>query len=131
METAGVSGTVNISDQRSYIKFETLREKNPTEIHGGLSEVCGEFPVPQFWLDNRFHSSSVSIDNDPRPGRPRTSTDGTNVKLVADVLEEDRRKTCEELSRATGVPATSVFRILTNDLKKRKISARWALLLDC
>ena len=34
---------------------------------------------------------------------------------MADALEEDRRATREELSRATGVPATSVFRILTNN----------------
>ena len=42
------------------------------------------------------------------------------MKLVADALEEDRRAICEELSRATGVPAMSVFRILTNYLKKIK-----------
>ena len=42
------------------------------------------------------------IDNDPRPGRPRTSTDERSVKLVADALEEVRRATCEELSRAMG-----------------------------
>ena len=47
------------------------------------------------------------------------------MKLAANALEEDRCATCEELSRATRVPATSVFRILTNDLKKRKISAQW------
>ena len=44
----------------------------------------------------------MSIDNDPRPGRPRTSTDERSVKLVADAPEEDRLTTCEELSRATG-----------------------------
>ena len=44
----------------------------------------------------------MSIDNDPRPGNPRIPTDETSVKVVADALEEDRRATCEELSRATG-----------------------------
>ena len=42
---AGVSGTVIISDQRSYNNIETLRGKNPTEIHSALSEVCGKFTV--------------------------------------------------------------------------------------
>ena len=41
MEPSGVY----ISDQRSYVKIETLRGKNPTEIHGALSEGCGEFTV--------------------------------------------------------------------------------------
>ena len=35
-------------------------------------------------------------------------TEGRSVKLVADALEE-YRATCEELSRATRVPGTSIF----------------------
>ena len=45
MEPAGVSDTVTISDQRSYIKIETLRGINSTEIHGSLSYVSSEFTV--------------------------------------------------------------------------------------
>ena len=37
---------------------------------------------------NTFHDGCVSIDNEPRPGRPRTSTGERCVKLVADFLEE-------------------------------------------
>ena len=98
-----MSGTVNISDQRSYIKIETLCSKSPTEIHGALSEVCDEFIVDSSTVShwaNCFHDGCVSINNDPTLGRPRTS-DERSVKLVADALEEDRRATCEELSRAT------------------------------
>ena len=51
---------------------------------------------------NSYRGRCVSIDNDPRSGRPRTPTDERSVKPVADALEEDRRATCEELSRATG-----------------------------
>ena len=45
MAPAGVSGTVTISDQRSYITIKTLCGKIPTEIHSALSEDCGEFTV--------------------------------------------------------------------------------------
>ena len=65
MEPAGVSGTVTISDLRSYIKIEILRGKNPTGIHGALSEVCGAFTVDRGWA-NRFRGGCVSIDNDPK-----------------------------------------------------------------
>ena len=44
----------------------------------------------------------MGIDNGPRPGCPRTSTDERSVKLVSVALEEDRRATCEELSSVTG-----------------------------
>jgi transposase len=73
----------------------------------------------------RVREGRVSIRDDPRPGRPKTSTDERSVKLVADFLAEDRRATCEEISQATGISPTSVFRILTNDLQKRKICTQW------
>ena len=103
MEPECVSSTVTISDQRSYIKIETLRGKNSTEIHIVLSEVYDGFRVDRSTIShwgNCFHGGCVSIDNDPRTGRPRTSTGERSVKLVADVLEEDRRATCEKFSRA-------------------------------
>ena len=70
-----------------------------------MNEVYGEFTVDRSTVsrwDNRFHGGCVSIDNDPRSRRPRTSTDERSVKLVADALEEDHHAACEELSRATG-----------------------------
>ena len=75
----------------------------PTVIHGTLSEVCDEFTVDRSTVSrwaNRFRGGCVSIDNDPRPRRPRTSIDEISVKLVADSLEEDHRAICEERSRA-------------------------------
>ena len=99
-----MSGSVSISDQRSCIKIETLRGKNPTEIHDALNEVCGEFTedlsTVSLW-DNRFRGGRVSIDNDPRPGRLKTLTDEKSVKLEVDAFEEDCRATCGELSRLT------------------------------
>ena len=97
-------GNGTISEQRPYIKIETLSGKNYTEIHGALCEVFGEFTVDRSTVSrwaNCFRSGCVSIDNDPRPGRPKTSTDERCVKLVADALEEDRRAACVELSSAT------------------------------
>ena len=64
---------------------------------------------------NHFCGGCVSIDNDPKPGRPKTSTDERSVKLVADALEEDRA-TGEELSRAMGAKTTES--ILDADMEK-------------
>ena len=57
----------------------------------------------------RFRSGRVSIKDDARPGRPKSSTDERSVQLVADALEEDRRVTCEDLSDITGFPSASVL----------------------
>ena len=93
MEPADASGTVTISDQRSYshIKIETLSGKNSTEIHGALSEVCGEFTVDRstvFRWGNRFRGGCVRKDNDQRLGRPGTSTDERSVNLWKMVLKK-------------------------------------------
>ena len=128
MASAGASGTVTVEDQKSYIKILILRGKNPTEIHSALLEVCGEQTVDCSTVSRwatRFREGRVAINDDPRPGRPKTSTDELTVKLVADFLAQDRRATCEEISQATGISPKSVFRILTKDLQKRKICARW------
>jgi hypothetical protein len=126
LASAGASGTVTVDDQRSYIKTETLRGKNPTEIHIALRGVFGEQTVDRSTISRlatRFREGRVTINVDPRPGRSKTSTDERSVKLVADFLAEDRRATCEEISQGTGISPTSVFRILTKDLQKRKICA--------
>jgi len=89
MASAGASGTVTVEDQRSYIKIETLHGKNPTEIHSALCEVCGEQTVDHSTvcgeqtvdrstvshLATRFHEGRVAINDNPRPERPKTSTD--------------------------------------------------------
>ena len=66
MDPSSVSGTVTISDQRSYIKIETLCSKNPIEIHSALSEVYGELRVDHSMIShwaNNFCGDCVSIDN--------------------------------------------------------------------
>ena len=126
MASAGASGTVTVKDQRSYIKSETLRGKNPTEIHNASRKVCGEQTVDRSTVSGwatRFCEGHVTINDDQKPGRLKTSTDEQSVKLVADFLAQDRRATCKEISQATGISPTSVFRILTNYLQKRKICA--------
>jgi transposase len=122
MASASASGTVMVEDQRLYINIEILGGKRPTEIHSALREVCGEQIVDHHTVSRwatHFHEGHVSINNDPRPGRPKTSTDEQSVKIVVDFLEADYRVACEEISQATKIPPTSVFHIS----QKRKICA--------
>ena len=128
MEYVELSDTVTNEDQRSYIKIESLRGKTPTDIHAALVEVCGELAVSRSTVSRwavRFRHGRGSIENIEKSGRPKTATDDQSVQVVAEFLEEDRRVTCEEIAAGTGISATSVFRILTTILMKRKISARW------
>ena len=83
---------ISSSDRRSYIKIETSRGKNTTEIHNALYEVCGDSVVDRSMVSrwaSRFHEGRVSIQDNPRSGRPVTAMDNTSVVIVSTLLEED------------------------------------------
>ena len=108
MAAVRVSGTVSNDDQRAYIKIETLRGKTPMEIHSSLMEVCGVEAVDRITISRwaqRFPKGRLSTENDPKSGRPRRSTDDQSVKRVLQILEEDRRMTCEETAHSAGISA--------------------------
>lgn len=46
------------------------------------------------------------------------------VVLICGIIVEDRRPNCEELSEMTGLSPTSICRILTNKLNKKKLFAK-------
>jgi hypothetical protein len=80
---------ISRSDQQSYIKIETLRGKNPTEIHNALHEVCGDGVVDRSTVSHwasHFHEGRVSIQDDPRSGRPVIAMDDTSVVIVSTLL---------------------------------------------
>jgi transposase len=78
MASAGASGTVTVEDQKSYIKIETLSGKDSTGIHSTLRGFGGEQTVHRSIVSHwatRFREGRVTINDDPRPGRPKTSTE--------------------------------------------------------
>jgi transposase len=96
MVAVRVSGTVINDDWRAYIKIETLCGKTPTEIHSSLTEVCGVETVDQSTISRwvqRFLERRLSIENDAKSGRRRTSTDDQIVERVFQIMEKDRRMT--------------------------------------
>ncbi|PSN33149.1 Glutamate [NMDA] receptor subunit 1 [Blattella germanica] len=72
-----------------YVLASALREMNQTEVITRAPRDCGD--SGHIWETGKtlFECGRMSTDNDPRPGRPRTSTDERTVKLVADALEKD------------------------------------------
>jgi histone-lysine N-methyltransferase SETMAR len=77
------------------------------------------------WWASRFRKGWISIQDDPKSGRPVTATDDTSVVIVSTLLEEDRRKSCEEIAHEANMSTASVFRIVTQTLQNRKVAAKW------
>lgn len=101
-----VSGTVTNDDQRAHIKIEILRGKTPTEIHISLMEVCGVETVDRSTISGcaqRFREGRLSIGNETKSRRTRTSTHNQSVERVLQIPEEDRRMTCEEIAHYAGI----------------------------
>ncbi|KAI4466432.1 mariner mos1 transposase-like protein [Holotrichia oblita] len=118
------SAHISVLEQRAYIKIETI-----PEIHAALNEACGMDTVDrstvQIW-HQRFRKGRISIENNPRSGRPSIVTqDNTNTAIVATLIDEDRRMTVREVAAATGISKSSVDRIITEILQKRKIAAHF------
>jgi formate-dependent phosphoribosylglycinamide formyltransferase (GAR transformylase) len=51
--------------------------------------------------------------------------DDTSVVIVSTPLEDDRRKSCEEIAHEANMSTASVFRIVTQTLQKRKVAVKW------
>jgi len=106
MAAVHVSGTMTNDDQRAYIKIDTLGRKTPTEIHSSLMEVCGVETVDRSTISRwaqRFREGRLGTENNLKSGRPQTSTDDQSVERVLQILEEDRRMTCEETAHSAGI----------------------------
>ncbi|VVC33476.1 Ribonuclease H-like domain [Cinara cedri] len=66
---------ISVFEQRAYIKTETIIGKTVPEIHAALNEVCGTDTVDRSTVQRwhqRFRDGRISIDNNPRSGRPST-----------------------------------------------------------
>ena len=67
MELVEVSGTISDKDQTSYIKIETLRGKNQTEIHRALSDPRMTLECPRkiyIHISKTFCILSVADNNE-------------------------------------------------------------------
>jgi hypothetical protein len=83
----------------------------------GKSQVCEWFSC--------FKNGNMSAEDLPRPGHPSTSRNEENIEKVRQVINEDRRKTIEQVSEETNVPWSSCQRILTEDLRMRRVFAKF------
>ena len=78
-----------------------------------------------FRLVKAFKAGKVSVEDDTRPGRPKTSVTKANIAAVKIVVEQDAPLSVKDIASCTGISEGSVQTILKKRLYLRKVCARW------
>ena len=67
----------------------------------------------------------MSVGEDPRPGRPSTSTNDDSVERVLAVIRGNRRLTVREVADEVGIIIGSCHQIFIEKYQMRRISAKF------
>ena len=96
-----------------------------------FNELCGIYEPQTIsvravsrWV-KAFKAGKFSVEDDTRPGRPKTSVTEANIAAVKIVVEEDARLSVKDIAICTGISEGSVQTFLKKRLDRRKVCARW------
>jgi len=102
--------------------------KAPKEIHAILTETLGErapsYSTVKNWVA-QFKRGDFSTCDAPRPGRPETVTTPEIIDHIHELILEDRRISAKSIAEQLGISRERVGSIITEDLDRRKLSAKW------
>jgi len=84
-----------------------------------------ETPIyPELWFLSGTKLSTFSAEDDPRSGRPISSTNDQNVEVVRAVMAKYRRLSVRMTAEETGLDRSAVRRILSDHLHMRESCAK-------
>ena len=102
-------------EARSVIKHLQKKGMSPKEIHEDMVQTLGEdspsYSTIKKWAAE-FKRGRDSTEDDPRSGRPKTSTTDEQVHATHRMVLDDRRLTVQQIAKTTGISAGSVHTIL-------------------
>ncbi|UYV79173.1 hypothetical protein LAZ67_17001350 [Cordylochernes scorpioides] len=76
-------------------------------------------------ISRRFKAGRISIEDDPRQGRPTFQRTDENVQKITDLIKENPRTTLLELEQDTDISKTTIGRTVTEDLRLKKTPAKF------
>lgn len=128
MAEQNIASTFSRYDIRVIIKFSTLLGKSALEIHKNLCEVLRNdapcIKTVRKWV-REVEDGRTDVADRGHDGRPAVVLCEETIEKVKAAVEEDKRRTCTELSEIVGVSKSTVHRILTDELGKKKVFAKW------
>jgi [histone H3]-lysine36 N-dimethyltransferase SETMAR len=113
---------------RAMILYDFRLHLTPRECHARLVQAFGD-QAPSlstvrnwFW---EFERGREFLSDELREGRPSERLLDTNIDAVKAVIDENRKSTLFQISTQTGIPMTTVSRILKEQLRVTKLCCRW------
>jgi len=76
-----------------------------------------------------FKEGRMSVSENPRPGRPSTSTNNDHVERVHTVICGNRRLTVREVADEVDISTGSCHQIFTEKLQMHRVNAKFMLCL--
>lgn len=115
-------------EQRAAIKFCFKLGKSPSETYELVkqayqNEALGQAMVYRW--HKLFREGRESIEDEPRSGCPKSGRNKENIEKIADILKNDRCVSVKMIEEMTGIPSTTAYRILIDDLGKKKVCSRF------
>jgi len=114
-------------EQRACIKFYFMLGKTAAECYEMLKTTFGEHAMCRsqtFQCFSRFKAGRNSTDDDEGSGRPVSSSKPKIIETVHQIIREDRRRTIDEVSMPVGIMHGNSLKILTEDLKMRRVASK-------
>ena len=93
------------------IKFCVKLNKSATETFASLTEAYGDATLSRtmvFKWYKAFKEGRENVKDDPRSGRPISSTNDQNVEVVRAVMAKDRRLSVRMIAEETGLNKNAV-----------------------
>lgn len=97
-------------------------------IYDELKNVLGECALSYATVKNwvaEFKRGRICVQDEARPGRPKSVTTPEMVVKVHDMVLSDRRLKLSEIADTTGISKERIHHILSEELNMKKLSARW------
>jgi len=110
------------------IKYLFLKGMSGKAIHDDMLATLGDtapvYSVVKIWLAE-FKRGRNNVEDEHYLGCPKDATSTENVQIVNDMLKDDRCLTIRHIVETTDIHATTIYRILSDDLGMKKVSAHW------
>jgi len=116
------------TEQRICIKFCFKIGKTVTKTYQLLQQAYGEDAMGLTQLFDwfrRFKEGRISVESDPRSGRPSTSRNEETIAKVRTIIRNNRRLTVREILDGCGISVGSCHAILTDDLQMKRVCVKF------